>query len=232
MSLDFSLVQYPVIRNSTTVAWCFNTFRDTASFLFIIPSLIVVALIATALSGEVDPRQRFSTTLSVVAGFLIVGATVSHVPLPNVPGLWAGFGLITTSVTPVTTCAVILGPRLVEIGIDTRLVKGKLILLFALVVLVWSLPLYIQPSNGLINLGDTSSHVLDELLAPLLGAYPYANYSPHYTGILSWTLLPINLLPISAESKMVGVVLAANTFNLLIPLLATLMLRMCFPRLP
>jgi len=228
----YSLLQYPVIRDSTIVAWCFSTFRDITSVIFILPGLVIVALITTAVSNQLDSRQKLRTTFTIFAGFLILCATVSLTPLPRQPGLWAGFGLIPTLLSLVATCAVILKPRLIEIGRDTRSVTGKLTLLFALGVVLWYLPLYVQPPNGLINLGDTSYHVLDELLAPSLGAYPYANYSPQYTGMLGWALLPLKLLPFSAESTMVGVIVAANMFNLLIPLLATLILSICFPRLP
>jgi len=90
--------------------------------------------------------------------------------------------------------------------------------------------LFVQPPNGLINLGDTTYHVLDELLAPVSGGLPYGSYMPQYTGILGWLFVPIRLFDIEPRTFMALVVAACNLLNLAVPLLVVGITKSVLPK--
>jgi hypothetical protein len=153
-------------------------------------------------------------------------------PLPRQPGLWAGFGFF-----PTLVCLFLALLLFFFLGSSNSITSNKTFLIILKVVIptIALIPyglLYIQPPNGLINLGDTSYHVLDELLAPLMGAYPLGDYSTQYSGMLGWLIYPLKFFSLSGEITMLTVIIAANIFNLLIPLLVISIVKHILPTLP
>ena len=139
---------------------------------------------------------------------------------------WTGYGLrpFATSLALVTTFFLLRGFNLKPASFANSWAKSSLTTLALAIILLYA-PLLYQPPNGLLNLGDTTYHVIDELLAPYTGHLPYSDYSPQYTGMLGVLLLPLRLLSIEGAHVMIIVVLISNLFNLLLPLLATLVVR-------
>ena len=209
-----------------------QVFGDAATPALLLPAMLVVSVLIALVARRISSNQKTDHLLSILAIFLTVAAIASKTPLSDQPGLWAGFGRIPA----LTTSAIVLFAFLQGTVLRSKLslpVRLRLIHQFsAAALLVWYLPIYIQPPNGLINFGDTSYHVVDELLAPAMGAYSYANYSPQYTGMLGWIVAPFMWLPISVETKMTLVIVVINLFILAIPVLVLTILRLQISRLP
>jgi hypothetical protein len=90
--------------------------------------------------------------------------------------------------------------------------------------------LFIQPPNGIINLGDTTYHVLDEILAPIVGAYPYGDYTPQYSAMLGWLIIPLKILPFSGSTKMVLIIVFCNLLTMIVPVFVTMILKSLFQK--
>lgn len=188
-------------------------------------STLFLAVGLSQFSNKVLESTLSLWTLLVIALGVLISAATSAPKSDQYPDLWSGYGKF-----PVLT-AIILGlvflmPPIAKLHsqIWTRLLTGISLLTVALYV-----PTYIQPPTGLLNLGDTTYHVLDELLAPAMGAIPYGNYSPTYSGLWGWIVYPVFVLPISSTSKMLILILICNLFLLLMPLLTTLTIKLLFP---
>lgn len=136
---------------------------------------------------------------------------------------WTGYGLkpFVTSLSLASIFFVLRRYKFQRASFASRWAKRSVQIFSLLIILLYS-PLLYQPPNGLLNLGDTTYHVIDELLAPYTGHLPYSDYSPQYTGMLGMVLLPLRLLSIKGSHAMTVVLQISNIFNLLLPLLATL----------
>lgn len=186
---------------------------------------LVLAVGLSLFSSKVFKSTLSLWALLLIALGVLISAATSAPKSDQYPDLWSGYGKF-----PVLT-AIILGlmylmPPSAKLSgqLWTRLMTGISLLTVALYA-----PTFIQPPTGLLNLGDTTYHVLDELLAPAMGAIPYGNYSPTYSGLWGWIVYPIFFLPISASSKMLVLIWVCNLFFLLMPLLATLTIKILFP---
>lgn len=142
---------------------------------------------------------------------------------------WTGYGPIpfTSSLVLGTSFMIFRSSKHWQINFVARRAHIAFTYLSWLVILLY-LPIFYQPSNGLLNFGDTTYHVIDELLAPYSGRVPYSDYSPQYTGMLGIVLLPLRLIPFDATQTMSAVIVVSNAFNFLLPLLATLIVHRLF----
>lgn len=228
----YSLTRYWLADNHLITQLVYCNLGDFGVPALILPMLFIAAVVIHwSTNSEGMLRQRDIAIAGLASGLMIV-ASASNTPLPSQPGLWAGFGLVPTAVASLVAITSMVPWHLLRLK-PLPLLHSKLIQhVLAISVLAWYLPLYLQPLNGLINLGDTSYHVIDELLAPAMGAFPYANYSPQYTGFLGWVTLPLMYLPVSELGKMWILIATANIFNLLVPILVVLIIRCGFPQLP
>ena len=224
-------IQSEQFRNTWLMQWLNETFEDLTTPLLILPPLFLLGIvIAWGLPRiRVGARLRFPCSL-LALGFLLV-ASVSKIPFPNQPGAWTGFGYGPTLASLILALLLLSFRRPTVPKVSKKLATILKVVIPAAVMIPYSL-VYIQPPNGLINLGDTTYHVLDELLAPMLGAYPLSEYSPQYSGMLGWVLYPLKFFSLSGEATMLAVVIASNIFNLLIPILVLLIVIGIFPTLP
>ncbi len=189
------------------------------------------ALIANRIHSSVEENSKLDTGIAVSAVVLVLTATNYVSPLPDAPELWAGFG----SKPAITTllCASFL-VLIVRTRSHLKLwSKFRYIAYFIQMALLAAyVPLFIQPPNGLINLGDTTYHVLDEILSPIVGGYPYGDYTPQYSAMIGWLVFPLKFIQISGATTMVVVIVACNLLTISIPLLVTITLRSLFPKTP
>lgn len=191
-------------------------------------SISLVLIFAAILLGVA--RQRFSwsgavSRIGAIGSMVIVLLSMLATDSTNrYPDLWSGFGFIATLAT--------LGATVyVKSALSRKLRFQKTLAAWGpRIVLLFYVPVFIQPPYGLLNLGDTTYHVLDEMLAPMVGRFPYFDYSPQYTALFGWPLWPLQFLPVSPATKMVAVIVACNIFLALIPLFAVLTVRMVLPR--
>ena len=225
-------VQSEWLRATRFMQWLYESFGDLTTALLVLPALLLLGVTVAWGLPRVIGRAISHPLPTLLALGCVLIASVIKTPLPRQPGLWAGFGFVPTLASlsfALLTFFIIssLNPMTIH--------KNFLIILKVVLPTIALIPyslIYIQPPNGLINLGDTSYHVLDELLAPLMGAYPLGDYSPQYSGMLGWLIYPLRLFSLSGETTMLAVIITANVFNLLIPFLVFLIVKAIFPTLP
>jgi uncharacterized membrane protein YecN with MAPEG domain len=192
--------------------------------------LLLLPLAAVVTIWHVQKCEAHATTTKVTFSAVALISLVLSVSDSEISqfGLWAGFGVVTAASSLVMLASVLVLHRF---SLTERVVTSQVPLLGKLFVVTACLPALLQHQNGLSNLGDSTYIVLDELLAPSLGAYPYVNYTPTYGAVLGLLMTPMRLLPVSGAEMMTFVVVWSNIFILLVPVLVTAILRIVFPRL-
>lgn len=198
--------------------------------LIISPFLLLIALGIRLLSERLTNSEKWSRAVTIVALLLLVVAASAEHYLPSYPGLWAGFGLLPTSWALAIALTMTVQPYKFREPSQPKTWKSVLVALVLVVVVFDRLLLLIQPPDGLTNLGDSTYIVLDELLAPLTGSIPYSDFTPSYTGLLGWVLLPLRFLSIGIDLKMTSVIAIANIFTIAIPLLVVAISRLLLPK--
>jgi len=224
-------IQSEHIRTTWLMQWLNGTFEDLTNPLLILPPLFLLGIVISWALPRIRVKARIRFLLPLLALGVLLVASASKTPFPDQPGAWTGFGYRPTLASLILALLLLLFPQAAVPKASKKLVTILKVVIPAAVMIPYSL-VYIQPPNGLINLGDTSYHVLDELLAPMLGSFPLSEYSPQYSGMLGWVLYPLKFLSLSGETTMLAVVIASNIFNLLIPLLVLLIVIGIFPSLP
>ena len=217
-----------------TIFYLFNR-----SILVAVPVLIVAKFGGINLSSSVIPvlppaltilsavalgrwRLGFQYELfrraECVASFFVLALSITSVDLlASVPELWSGFGTQVLVFAAVGLLIAVNGRKVFNKYANDK-VRFRLWFTLCTIVLLMYLPVFIQPSYGLLNLGDTTYHVLDEMLAPVVGRFPYFDYSPQYTAIYGWLLSPLRWIPFSTEQEMNIIILVCNLLTVLVPL--------------
>lgn len=189
-----------------------------ASFLLLTMALVGVVrghnLTSDHISRHIRPKVA-----GVLATLIIFFSVASRQPFRDYPGLWAGFGFQSAAVSLALAATILIQPFDRSTIYDSKKIRFFLLSILPLAIISPRLLLFIQPPNGLINLGDTSYHVIDELLAPLAGSIPYSDYSPQYAGALGWWFYPVKFLGLSGNAMMLMVIIVCNVLNLLVPIL-------------
>ena len=152
---------------------------------------------------------RTDTALAcLVFGLFIVAIFVER-PLEGFgTELWNGFGPLVTIVSISITFA-LMHRRFIP---STRFWRSLCFILLCLLI-----PTFIQTPGGIININDTTYHVLDEFLAQFNGFFPHSTYSPTYTSMFGWIIYPLRFLDLSAAVVMLVVICIANLMFVAIP---------------
>jgi hypothetical protein len=178
---------------------------------------IGVAYILGFVSRNIVPN-RWRTSLNV-GSVLIVGWQLSIVGQGRFPYLWSGFGF---SVVLLTIVFVVIYVVVQQPMIEGVLTKGESKIKYAKLILVITvmgmyLPSLIQPPWGIINIGDATHQVLEEISGPLVGHFPGVNFVATYTTLLGVPLIPLRWLPIGPSVKMMLVLFWTNLLVVAVP---------------
>ena len=202
---------------------------DEPKFAVLLPGLVVVGSICLVFV-RTEGVQRKSSYLSALVA--VVAVLIAIVPVADslrYPDLWSGFGLGPTAVSITATCLVLFLRRFRMSKILEWRFVGIASVLFTSVLAAY-LPVFIQPPYGLLNLGDTTYHVLDEILAPLTGKVPYFNYSPQYTMIFGFLLFPLRIFAFDSDVQMNVIIIFCNLCIILVPICVVKTIRRLNPR--
>lgn len=183
-------------------------------------SLPISIVLSSILLGSVSHRPALGKKIQIegILALVVVCASILSINrLDAYPDLWAGFGSVVLLTELLLIGILVLRSRF---GLfSSNNIQKWFINFCSSVVFFVYVPVLIQPSYGLLNLGDTTYHVLDEILAPLVGKLPYFDYSPQYTSIYGWLLVPLKTVGISATTTMSVVILLCNILIIAVPLL-------------
>ena len=233
----------------------FFVFRDLlpASYQeaceFLVAPILVIALAVKELRfpkrQEREPVRHVSTSilgiLSVGCAILITLSIASIQPwsrisrLATYDYLWDGFG-IRIAIVMLAVAAVFLFVTSIRTRFDYERtiskVKKYADAIFLPISLILYLPSLIQPSNGIINLGDASYIVLEETVGPLVGKFPGLNFLNLYTSVLGLPLLVFDAFDLSPKLIMDFVIIYMNVLTVLVPVILVLIIRSFMRRVP
>lgn len=199
---------------------------DNAWLLRTIPPLLIAAALGFSfLSLHISKSMRVCNIEGTAASVVVFLSLLNVDRSTRYPDLWPGFGIVPTSVIVLST-VILSSSRLREIFRLSERVARSL----TWVAVLAYVPVFIQPTYGLLNLGDTTYHVLDEILAPVVGRAPYFDYSPQYSAIFGWILKPITFMGFSANATMTGIIVACNVFIVLIVVIGVRVMKLIYPR--
>ena len=204
--------------------------NSTKSTVAIIPLIFLGGIAISRLS--IQKCQRTLTNLFALGAITaLVLAMIPDSDLGLNLEFWSGFGTIPTVLALVSAVGVCVHSYHGAFYARYRSIGNKVWLILPWACTILYLPIFIQPENGLLNFGDTSYHVVDEVLAPYSGRLPYSDYSPQYVGLWGWLIYPLKIFNLDAKSMMVAVIVLCNVFGLLLPLLSALILKRIYPRI-
>lgn len=196
-------------------------------------------IIALFLSRFQSPSNKVASAdlnrgliVEPVVVLIVLSSVAITVPFNDIPNeLWEGFG---PWVTLISVLLVVSHFSLTRISRLTRLfdLGKKLAYALCLIGYFLYLPTFIQTPGGIININDTTYHVLDEMLAPMSGQLPHSTYMPTYTAMFGWIIAPLANIGLSASALMALVISFANIFFISIPILIALTVKRIEPRAP
>ena len=180
--------------------------------------LFLLGVITLASWNRFSRNPVFRALEGIAATFLVVLSLLKTDSTGRYPDLWLGFGVVPTAVVFGLSTYYLTNWRF---GSSAKIWQtvGRVKRTIVIVALIAYAPLFIQPSYGLLNLGDTTYHVFDELLAPMTGKFPYFDYSPQYSALFGWILQPLGMTRISPGLTMNLVVVFCNVCICLIPVI-------------
>jgi hypothetical protein len=98
-------------------------------------------------------------------------------------------------------------------------------------VVLWTLPSLLQPMDALLNVGDSTEKVLDEIAGWATGNIPGANTSWVHGAFLGIPMLPLNLIEGHGDWKIVVIMLYVNGLVVAVPVVMALIISKCLPKL-
>jgi hypothetical protein len=154
-----------------------------------------------------------------ITSTLIVGWQLSIVGEGNFPYLWNGFGFSVVLLTIVFVGIYVVIQQPIIEGVltksESKIKYAKSILVITVIGVY--LPSLIQPPWGIINIGDATHQVLEEISGPLVGHFPGVNFVATYTTLLGAPLIPLRWFPIGPSTKMILVLLWTNLLVVAVP---------------
>ena len=223
------------------------SYQEACEFLvapFLVISLVVIE-ICFLKRNEREPVQHLSIRnlgiMSVGCAILITLSIASVQPwsrisrLATYDYLWEGFGVRIAIVMLVVAAAFLISTSIrTRFDYERTILKFKkyVNVIFLPISLIMYLPSLIQPSNGIINLGDASYIVLEETVGPLVGKFPGLNFLNLYTSVLGLPLLVFDAFDLSPKLIMDFVIIYMNVLTVLVPVILVLIIRSFMRRVP
>ena len=197
-----------------------------AMILFSVPVIVVF-------TNRGKPKEKTGRLIRYmwVPALAISVVFVGHRPVALYPYLWHGYGWLISCGALLISLLIVVAPRSLSMWITQNRTWHSRTLRFlaTAVILFVYLPAFVQTSTGIINLGDASHQVLEEIAAPVVGNFPGINFVSTYTSLLGVPLVVLRLLALSNDLTMSIVLVWINILVLCVPLLLVLVVRRIFP---
>ena len=195
--------------------------------------LSLILLLVTTLKPLATRRMNLPIALFLVA--FILGSIFDLQKPHDYPQYWFGFGpRIAISSCVISIAIVILLARLDE----THKPIPRTYLRYlnsathgiCFLILLWTLPTILQPTDSWLNVGDSTEKVLDEIMGWTVGNLPGTHTGWSHNSLLGFPLLPLTILPVPGTVKVLSVVLLVNLLVVSVPLFMSAIIRLCIPR--
>jgi hypothetical protein len=144
------------------------------------------------------------------------------------PYLWNGFGVkLIVSALLATALLTTRYPYQILTAIRDRSLLEKFLSAVGLFIFAFVyLPALIQPSWGIINIGDATHQVLEEISGPIVGNFPGVNAVSTYTTMLGVPLTLLRLFNLGNQTQMSLVLVWVNLLVLAAPVFMVLTFRL------
>lgn len=198
---------------------------DRLTWLVILATAFILFILLVRLSrkslGSLPPIPRNAARIAaliVAALWLLSISWIQVLPDRDPQGAWWGFG------DEIALISIAIAALLLALGADriTQTSKPFLAIIGVAIVLVWYVPLIIQPPWGVFDSYHTR-YVVNEVLAPLSGNFALGSFASLYTTLLGLPLLilqPLTSLSVSLPYYAIAVsylsLLALATFVILV----------------
>ena len=141
--------------------------------------------------------------------------------------LWNGFGVkLIVCALLATALFTTRYPYQILTAIRDRSLLEKCLSAVGLFILAFVyLPAFIQPSWGIINIGDATHQVLEEISGPIVGNFPGVNAVSTYTTMLGVPLMSMRLFDVGNQMQMSLVLIWVNVLVLAVPVFMVLIFR-------
>jgi len=141
--------------------------------------------------------------------------------------LWNGFGVkLTVYALLATALLTTRYPHQILTAIRDRSLLEKFLSAVGLFIFAFVyLPAFIQPSWGIINIGDATHQVLEEISGPIVGNFPGVNAVSTYTTMLGVPLTLLRLFNLGNQTQMSLVLIWVNLLVLAVPMFMVLIFR-------
>jgi hypothetical protein len=196
--------------------------------------LFAVTAVVVVLPDASIRYLRVAVALAVAA--LVFAATWSTEVMPQFPQYWAGFGPRVAVLSGLIAIAVLAGRVLsyrAPLVVRRRLsgISSTPQRILAIGAIAWTLPTIVQPMDGLLNVGDSTEKVLDEIGGWVVGNYPGIDLAWVCGAMLGVPLAPLRLVEGHGDLKLVVVNLYTNLLVVAVPLSMAGVVRHCFPKI-
>ena len=185
----------------------------------LLPLGVLIAALGSALILGTRSRARAGAKVWLHVGQIgalaSMSAAVLHRPPAALDYLWYGFG---RRVMVIALIVFIFWWFLTDANV-LHIRRNFFIVAVTLVLAILYLPSLLQPPWGVINLGDASHQVIEELSGPLVGHFPGVNFVSTYTTLLGLPLIALRPLPLSHFVEMSAVLSWMNILILAVPVL-------------
>lgn len=194
----------------------------------------LVGLTALVLLAPEMSEKHFRPLIVLLLSVLIVGASWSSERLEGWPEYWGGFGpgvaLIAIGLSTIWLAVTwwravaLLHAKAVVLRIFQLLQRG-----FGLVGILWTLPTLLQPMDSVLNVGDSTEKVLDEIAGWAVGNPPGIDTSWVYGSLLGLPLAPLQFVEGFGDWKVVFIMLYVNALVIAVPVCMAVVVRSCLP---
>ncbi|MGC1420134.1 MAG: hypothetical protein WA786_08455 [Acidimicrobiales bacterium] len=194
-----------------------------------------IALLGAALLGlrflrrpTIDP-SRLALVVSTVGMF----SGIAFIERPELTHyFWEGFGFsVALLALPLSFFVVPLSTRLAVLAQDLCTVKSRILAVCANIVLsAIAITVAISFIRDLSDFSDAgnNSYILNEVLAPVAGRIPAANFVPQYTSLIGWLVVPFHHL-VSANQLADFSSILVSCLGIVAVALSVILAKRCFP---
>ena len=201
--------------------------RETIELLVPLIFMLVACLVGSFIPFENWNLQQRTQTFVGISSLIVIASELQIMGHGRFPYLWQGFGLQIVLLAAVITLAMLLRiPSLnFEFANDHVKLKRVISVTGLSTIVALYVPSFIQPAWGIINMGDATHQVLEEISGPLVGNFPGVNAVSTYTTLLGIPLVPIRWFNLDNQIKMSIVLIWVNLLVIATPVFMVLIVR-------
>jgi len=201
--------------------------RETIELLVPLIFMLVSCFVGAFIPFKKWNLQGRTQIFLGISSLIVIAGELQITGHGKFPYLWQGFGSKIVLLGAMMTLLMVSRlPNLIQTFMNARInLKRAISITGLLAIVVLYIPSLIQPGWGIINIGDATHQVLEEISGPIVGNFPGVNAVSTYTTLLGIPLMPIRWFNLDGQIKMTIVLAWVNLLVIATPFLMVLMIR-------